>query len=50
MSARTPGRAKRSLGQNFLVDPKGRLALIRRGPVDEDFLREQFDPIIGGKG
>ena len=25
--------------ESFLVDPEGRLALIRRGPVDERYLR-----------
>jgi cytochrome c biogenesis protein CcmG, thiol:disulfide interchange protein DsbE len=36
--------------ENFLVDPKGRLALIRRGPVDDALLREQVDPLIRGSG
>jgi cytochrome c biogenesis protein CcmG, thiol:disulfide interchange protein DsbE len=35
--------------ENFLVDPTGRLALIRPGPVDERFLREQVDPLVEGK-
>jgi cytochrome c biogenesis protein CcmG, thiol:disulfide interchange protein DsbE len=34
--------------ENFLVDPKGKLALIWRGPVDERFLRESVDPIVEG--
>jgi cytochrome c biogenesis protein CcmG/thiol:disulfide interchange protein DsbE len=34
--------------ENFLVDPRGRLALIWRGPVDERFLREQVDPLVEG--
>jgi cytochrome c biogenesis protein CcmG, thiol:disulfide interchange protein DsbE len=34
--------------ENFLVDPRGRLALIFRGPVDERFLEEQVVPIIEG--
>ena len=34
--------------ENFLVDPRGRLALIQLGPVDERFLREAVDPIIEG--
>ncbi len=34
--------------ENFLVDPDGRLALIRRGPVDERFLRENVDPLVAG--
>jgi cytochrome c biogenesis protein CcmG/thiol:disulfide interchange protein DsbE len=32
--------------ENFLVDPKGRLAFIRRGPVDEQILSEQVIPLI----
>jgi cytochrome c biogenesis protein CcmG/thiol:disulfide interchange protein DsbE len=34
--------------ENFLVDPRGRLALIWRGPVDDSFLRERVIPIIEG--
>jgi thiol-disulfide isomerase/thioredoxin len=36
--------------ENFLVDPRGRLALIWRGPVDDRFLREHVDPIVEGAG
>jgi thiol-disulfide isomerase/thioredoxin len=32
--------------ENFLVDPQGRLALIWRGPVDEDFLEREVVPIV----
>jgi cytochrome c biogenesis protein CcmG/thiol:disulfide interchange protein DsbE len=35
--------------ENFLVDPRGRLALIWRGPVDEDFLRDRVAPLIEGR-
>jgi len=35
--------------ENFLVDPRGRLALIWRGPVDEDFLQSEVVPIVEGK-
>jgi cytochrome c biogenesis protein CcmG, thiol:disulfide interchange protein DsbE len=35
--------------ENFLVDPRGRLALIWRGPVDEEFLRQQVVPIVAGQ-
>ena len=35
--------------ENFLVDPEGNLALIWRGPVDEDFLRERVVPIVRGR-
>jgi cytochrome c biogenesis protein CcmG, thiol:disulfide interchange protein DsbE len=34
--------------ENFLVDPRGRLALPWTGPVDERVLEEQFVPIIEG--
>ena len=34
--------------ENFLVDPRGRLALIWRQPVDERFLREYVEPLIEG--
>lgn len=35
--------------ENFLVDPRGRLALIWRGPVDDRFLRERVTPLIEGQ-
>lgn len=35
--------------ENFLVDPRGRLRLIWRGPVDDRFLRERVLPIIEGR-
>jgi len=35
--------------ENFLVDPRGRLALIWRGPVDERFLEERVVPVIEGQ-
>jgi hypothetical protein len=34
--------------ENFLVDPQGRLALIRRGPVDSEYLDRYVAPLIGG--
>jgi len=34
--------------ENFLVDPRGRLALIWRGPVDQSFLEQQVVPIVEG--
>jgi cytochrome c biogenesis protein CcmG/thiol:disulfide interchange protein DsbE len=34
--------------ENFLVNPRGRLALIWRGPVDDSFLRERVVPLIEG--
>jgi cytochrome c biogenesis protein CcmG, thiol:disulfide interchange protein DsbE len=35
--------------ENFLVDPRGRLALIWRGTVDERFLAERVVPIVEGR-
>ncbi len=35
--------------ENFLVDPRGRLALIWRGPVDDRFLAERVLPLIEGR-
>ena len=35
--------------ENFLVDPKGRLAVIWRGVVDDQILAERFEPLIEGK-
>lgn len=35
--------------ENFLVDPRGRLALIWRGVVDDQFLAEAVEPLIEGK-
>jgi peroxiredoxin len=32
--------------ENFLVNPRGRLALIWRGVVDDEILAEQFEPVI----
>jgi cytochrome c biogenesis protein CcmG, thiol:disulfide interchange protein DsbE len=34
--------------ENFLVDPRGRLAFIRRGPVDGEILAEQVVPLTEG--
>jgi cytochrome c biogenesis protein CcmG/thiol:disulfide interchange protein DsbE len=34
--------------ENFLVDPRGRLAFIWRGPVDEQILQKQVVPIVRG--
>jgi cytochrome c biogenesis protein CcmG/thiol:disulfide interchange protein DsbE len=35
--------------ENFLVDPRGRLALIRRGPVDREHLEQLVLPTIEGR-
>jgi peroxiredoxin len=34
--------------ESFLVDTDGRLALIRRGPVNEQYLTETVEPLIDG--
>ena len=35
--------------ENFLVNPKGRLVLIQRGPVSQDFLNRYVVPLLGGQ-
>jgi cytochrome c biogenesis protein CcmG, thiol:disulfide interchange protein DsbE len=35
--------------ENFLVDPRGRLAFIWRGPVDRRFLEQEVVPIVEGR-
>lgn len=35
--------------ENFLVDPKGRLAWIWRGPVDDEMLADEVEPLIEGR-
>ncbi len=35
--------------ESFLVDPKGRLVLIRRGPVDRAYLDRYVAPMIEGR-
>jgi hypothetical protein len=35
--------------ENFLVDPQGKLALIRRGPVTAAYLRSDVEPFLRGK-
>jgi len=35
--------------ENFLVNPRGRLALIWRGPVDQKLLDERVEPLIRGQ-
>ena len=35
--------------ENFLVDPRGRLALIWRGVVDQEFLAENVVPLVEGR-
>jgi cytochrome c biogenesis protein CcmG/thiol:disulfide interchange protein DsbE len=35
--------------ENFLVNPRGRLALIWRAPVDDRILRERVIPLIEGR-
>lgn len=34
--------------ENFLVTPRGRLALIWRSPVDDQILRERVEPLVEG--
>ncbi|HKG36831.1 MAG TPA: TlpA disulfide reductase family protein [Solirubrobacterales bacterium] len=34
--------------ETFLVDPRGRLRLARRGPVDEEYLAREVEPLLPG--
>lgn len=34
--------------ESFLIDPEGRIALIRRGPVDAEYLRSEVARIVDG--
>jgi cytochrome c biogenesis protein CcmG/thiol:disulfide interchange protein DsbE len=36
--------------ENFLVDPAGKVRLLVRGPVGEEYLREQVEPLLPGGG
>ena len=35
--------------ESFLIDPEGSVALIRRGPVDGDYLDQTVLPVIGSR-
>ena len=35
--------------ESFLVDPRGRLRLLRRGPVTGDYLRQFVEPVISSR-
>jgi cytochrome c biogenesis protein CcmG/thiol:disulfide interchange protein DsbE len=35
--------------ESFLIDPQGHVALIRRGPVDENYLAEQVAPLLASR-
>lgn len=37
------------LPESYLVDPEGKLALIRRGPVDAEYLERFVEPLIRGR-
>jgi len=32
--------------ETFVIDPRGRVAAVRRGPVDEEFMRERVAPML----
>jgi len=34
--------------ENFLIDPRGRVRLLVRGPVDEEYLRDSVAPLLPG--
>jgi cytochrome c biogenesis protein CcmG/thiol:disulfide interchange protein DsbE len=34
--------------ETFVIDRRGRIAALRRGPVDDRFMREEVVPLLGG--
>jgi cytochrome c biogenesis protein CcmG/thiol:disulfide interchange protein DsbE len=48
-SERSDAFGSTGVPENFLVDPHGKLALIWRGPVDEEFLRQRVLPLVEGR-
>jgi cytochrome c biogenesis protein CcmG, thiol:disulfide interchange protein DsbE len=32
--------------ETFVIDPRGRVAAVRRGPVDEEFMRDRVAPML----
>jgi cytochrome c biogenesis protein CcmG, thiol:disulfide interchange protein DsbE len=49
-----PGDVPHDLGmtgfpESFLVDPQGKIALVRPGPVTADYLRASVEPFLSGK-
>lgn len=49
-----PARSKEEFGmtglpESFLVDPEGRIALVRRGPVDNSYLEANVLPFLEGE-
>lgn len=45
-SERSSAFGSTGVPENFLVNPRGRLAVIWRGPVDEQFLEENVIPLV----
>lgn len=50
-----PARSKEEFGmtglpESFLVDPDGRIALVRRGPVDGEYLEQNVLPLVDDRG
>jgi cytochrome c biogenesis protein CcmG, thiol:disulfide interchange protein DsbE len=48
-SERSEAFGSTGVPENFLVDPRGRVALVWPAPVDDTILRERFTPLIEGK-
>jgi len=32
--------------ETFVIDPRGRVAAVRRGPVDDEFMRQAVEPVL----
>jgi len=49
----TEGRTAEEFGvaqypETFVIDRRGRIAAVRRGPVDEAFMRREVEPLLNG--
>lgn len=47
----TEGRTAQEFGvaqypETFVIDRKGRIAAVRRGPVDDEFMRREVEPLL----
>jgi cytochrome c biogenesis protein CcmG/thiol:disulfide interchange protein DsbE len=38
-----------SLPETFVIDRRGRVTAVERGPVDDEFMREQVAPLVQGR-
>jgi len=44
-----PAYGVQQFPETFVIDPEGRIAAVRRGPVDEEFMRQAVLPLLRGE-